>query len=82
MDEIQKLGRNLLRQARTPGAGTRGYASSAGGSARSAIAEPGYAVNDAGRALRFFIPGRDPLYDPTVYSEVNPPPHEYILGGF
>jgi hypothetical protein len=75
-DEIEKLGDDVVRQARPAGMGTRGYAASAGGSARSGGApSPGFVINEAGLAVRFFIPGRDPLYDPE-----NPPPFAYILG--
>lgn len=80
-DQIERLAANILRQARTAGAGTRGLASSVGASARAAtVATPSYVVGDDGRAIRRFIPGRDPLYDPTVYDDDNPPPYFYILG--
>lgn len=76
LDDIQRLGGEVARQSRTPGSGTRGYASSAGGSARGGgVPTPTSFVNDAGLGVRAFIPGRDPLYDPD-----SPPPYEYVLG--
>lgn len=70
-DEVQELAAQVVRQAKLPGQATAGY-SSTGGTA-GGIPTPGYVQDEDGYPVRFFIPGRDPLYTPGMSER-------YILG--
>lgn len=70
-DEVQELAAAVVNQARLPGQATGGYSATSG--TAGGIPTPGYVQDEDGYPVRFFIPGRDPLY-------VEGMTERYILG--
>jgi hypothetical protein len=72
-DEWEQLARSIIAQARLPGQGVAGYSSSVASVGSTGLPTPMYFVDDEGYPVRFFIPGRSPLYTEGT-------PERYILG--